>query len=204
MQIINKTGLVLIGAAFLSAPVFVSCSDDKDGTEITGGTGGTAGTAGTAGSAGEAGSSGAGGSGGDGNGGTGGTGGDSDAGSDAGVPDPLPFCETICANQALFAAGGGGDAGTDAGSSDAGTCSVVPDCPTALCNGFGRQCPAEENAYFECLSTQPASIYQCQGEVVGTPFANPEAGGTGTEHGCVAQERALLCCLGAIDPGDCD
>jgi hypothetical protein len=216
MQFINKTGLVLIGAAFLSAPVFVGCDDDGDGTDLTGGSGGTAGTAGTAGSAGSAGSAGEGGTGGDdsdsgaggsaGEGGTSGTGGsssDPDAG-DAGGDPRLPSCQAICDTQAQLSSGA--DAGaTDGGAGDCGPADPST-CAQTTCTIYDAfpDCAEFTGPFFECFATQPVSVYQCVDGVPNTPYANPELGGTGTEHGCVAQERALFCCLGAIDPSACD
>jgi hypothetical protein len=213
MQFINKTGLVLIGAAFLSAPVFVGCDDDKDGTDLTGGSGGTAGTAGTAGSAGSAGnggSSGAGGDGGDsgvggsaGEGGTGGTGGsssDPDAG-DGGVNPALAWAEAICATQQGLASGGdAGDAGL--------TCSPPEGCAEALVAAFPNGCEAPWNAMLECFSTQPVTAFECTGspespvgfrvcsEEVRALFVLPDCGPN--THGCLAEECAFWECAGAV------
>jgi hypothetical protein len=214
MQFINKTGLVLIGAAFLSAPVFVGCDDDRDGTDLTGGSGGTAGTAGTAGSAGsagEAGSSGAGGDGGgsggtSGSGGSGGTGGttnDSDAGGDAATGDAgqIDFnCQpglgpdggfatdcAICTTQLQLNVANDGD--------QDGTCQPAADCLDtidAVPTGF-ECCATEFNDYLECFATEPVTSFNCTG---GTPQFDLFT----SAHGCADEETAFYDCLTAGCP----
>lgn len=221
MQFINKTGLVLIGAAFLSAPVFVGCDDDKDNTDLGGGSGGTAGNAGSSGSsgsAGVAGSSGAGGDGGDsgsggsagegGTGGTGGSAGDPDAG-DGGVNPLVAFGEAVCTTwgELAFAP----DAGADGGGGL--TCTT----PSSCVDSFSTAPPGCETvfaAYLECMSTQPSSASECVdaetpqfrlcSEPVRTAFGGlPDCGPN--EHACLDEECAFQACVltGVIDI-DCD
>jgi hypothetical protein len=210
MQFINKTGLVLIGAAFLSAPVFVGCDDDTDGTEIGGGSGGSAGTAGTAGSAGsggEAGSSGAGGDGGTGgtsgsggSGGTGGSAGDPDAG-DGGVNPLLAFAEAVCTTWGELA--NASDAGVDGGGGL--TCTTPESCVDSFLTA-PPGCESEFTAYLTCMSTQPASASECFdaetpqfrlcSEPVRTAFGGLPDCGPNT-HGCLDEECAFQACVTA-------
>jgi hypothetical protein len=227
MRTINKTGLVLLGAAFLAAPIFVSC-DDEDGTDLgggatagSGGSGGSnGGSAGNAGSAGEAGSSGAAGNGGTGggtggtggSGGTGGTGGttsDPDAGDAAPVDAGPDYTCTSLAdggldNECLERAA----AAECATMNDLADCDADGDCVQVTAYGFlGIGCDTEYFGYLACFAKEPVTSFECAATPPPTTtqkFADPLLGGTGTEHGCLAEEHTLFCCLGAIDPSECD